>query len=419
MRVLYVFLITLAGLVLWPVMWINGWRNPAYRGRVSERFGYIPRQPDGIAVWVHAVSVGEVMAAMPLIRALIAQHGPRQVCVTTTTPTGSAQVRTQLNDDVLHFYAPIDVHSVVLRFLNRLQPRQVVIMETELWPTLFRRLRMRGIPLHIVNARLSPRSVTGYGRVRGFTHSVLADVTLVAAQSEGDAARYRQLGAPRVQTLGNLKFDIAPNPDQCQAAETIKTRWGHRPVWIAASTHEGEESAALRVHQRLLQRWPDAVLLLVPRHPPRFDGVQAQIEASGLSWARRSQADLIAPPPSVLLGDSMGEMWWYLSLADIAFVGGSLVPIGGHNVLEPAVLGRPVLFGPHMHNFEFARDLLLRAGGAEQVADEAALLTALETAFADVTHCQAMGAAARACLVPHQGALQRTLAALSTPSHSR
>ena len=412
MRVLYVFLVTLAGLILWPVMWVKGWRNPAYRGRVTERFGYIPRVEGGVAVWVHAVSVGEVMAALPLIRALVARHGPGKVCVTTTTPTGSAQVRAQLGGQVRHCYAPIDVHSVVIRFLDRLQPRQVVIMETELWPTLFRRLRMRGIPITIANARLSPRSVKGYGRMPRFARSVLADVTLVAAQSAPDAERYRRLGAPQVQALGNLKFDIAPQPDQCRAGGDIKAGWGARPVWIAASTHEGEESAALRIHQRLLQRWPDAVLLVVPRHPPRFDDVQAQIEASGLPWARRCQMDLHTPPPPVLLGDSMGEMWFYLTLSDIAFVGGSLVPIGGHNVLEPAALGLPVLFGPHMHNFEFARDLLLGAGGARQVADEAALETALADALADADRRRRMGAAALASLAAHQGALQRTLEAL-------
>lgn len=413
MRVLYVFLISLAGWVLRPLLWIKGRHDPAWRGRVPERFGHVPQAPDGMAVWVHAVSVGEVMAALPLIRALIARHGAGQVWVTTTTPTGSAQVRAQLGEQVRHSFAPIDVHSVVTRFLDRVRPRQVVIMETELWPTLFRSLRQRGTPVTIANARLSPRSVKGYGRVGGFARSVLADVTLVAAQSNEDAARYRQLGAARVETLGNLKFDPTPNADQCRAAEAIKTRWGVRPVWIAASTHEGEESAALRVHQQLLARWPDAVLLVVPRHPPRFDSVQAQIIASGLPWARRSQADLTAPPPTVLLGDSMGEMWFYLALADIAFVGGSRVPVGGHNVLEPAAVGIPVLFGPHMHNFEFARDLLLGAGGAQQLADDAALLVALQTAFSDAARRRAMGAAARDCLVPHQGALQRTLDALA------
>lgn len=414
MRALYIVLMLLAGLILWPMLWLKGRRDPAWRGRVGERFGRIPTATGGVAVWVHAVSVGEVMAAMPLIRALIARHGTRQVCVTTTTPTGSAQVRAQLGDAVLHDYAPIDVHSVVNRFLDRLQPRQVVIMETEVWPTLFRQLKRRNIPLTIANARLSPRSVKGYGRVAGFARSVLGDVTWVAAQSEADAERYRQLGAPKVESVGNLKFEVTPHDGQCAAGRALKARWGNRPVWVAASTHEGEESAALAAHQTLLGRWPEALLVLVPRHPPRFSAVEAQIGRSGLSWCARSDIDARSSPPAVLLGNSMGEMWFYLSLADVAFVGGSLVPVGGHNVLEPAALGLPVVFGPHMHNFAFARDLLVAAGGARQITDADALAATIHEWFGNLRAAQAVGDAAQQSLTPHQGALQRLIKGLET-----
>jgi 3-deoxy-D-manno-octulosonic-acid transferase len=412
MRVLYSALMQVLGMVLWPLLWIKGCRDPDYRGRMAERFGYIPPVPGGVAVWVHAASVGEFVTALPLIEALLRRHGEGRVCVTTTTPTGSAQVRARLGARVVHCFAPLDVPSVVRRMLARLAPRQVVVMETELWPALFTALRHRNIPLVIANARLSPRSVRGYGRVAGLARSVLADVTLVAAQSDEHAARYRQLGAPRVTTLGNLKFDIAPDTAQVDDGRAVRRAWGERPVWIAASTHAPEEQVALDAHARIVARHPDAVLILVPRHPPRFTEVAAQVAASGLRWARRSRDDLPTDPPQVLLGDSMGEMWRYLALADVAFVGGSLAPVGGHNVLEPAALGIPVVFGPHMHNFTFARDLLVTAGGATQVADADALSQVILEWLDHSDRRTLAGAAARQSLVPHRGALQRLLTKL-------
>lgn len=412
MRVLYVTLLYLVGPLLWLGLWWKGRRDPAYRRRAPERFGHVPRIEGGVAIWVHAVSVGEVLAALSLIRALIDRHGPGQVYVTTGTPTGSERVRAALGETVRHSYAPYDLPHAVHRFLERVQPRQVLVMETELWPSLFRQLARRGIPLTIGNARLSERSVRGYGRVRGFAAAVLGDVTLVAAQSQADAERFRRLGAPRVQVLGNLKFDIEPDPAQVAQGRALRARWGTAPVWIAASTHEGEEAAALAAHRHLRESSPEAVLILVPRHPPRFPDVRRLLESSGLSWAARS-AGWPETPPAVLLGDSMGEMWTYLALADVAFVGGSLVPVGGHNVLEPAALGLPVLFGPYMHNFLPARAALLDAGAAETVDDAEALATALTTQFAEPEPRRRLGAAAAAALTPHRGALAAHLRALA------
>jgi 3-deoxy-D-manno-octulosonic-acid transferase len=413
MRLLYIVLLYLLGPFLWVSLWFRGRGMPAYRHRRFERFGHVEPVGGGVAVWLHAVSVGEVMAALPLIRALVAKHPPGQVYVTTGTPTGSERLRVALGDQVRHSYAPYDLPHVVYRFLHRVQPQQVVVMETELWPCLYRQLRRRGIPLVIANARLSPRSMRGYARIGGFTRSVLADVSLVAAQSPEDAGRYRQLGAPRVSTLGNLKFDVEPDADQLAAGRADRARWGGVPVWVAASTHEGEDEVMLASHRRLRQRHPQAVLILVPRHPQRFDRVATLIAEQGWVLQRRSDGGPASSPPAVLLGDSMGEMWRYLAMADAAFVAGSIAPIGGHNVLEPAVLGCPVLFGPHMHNFLPARDLLRQAGGAIEVAGADALAAQLGAWFDAPEHARAVGAAAAAALAGSRGALAAHLKVLA------
>lgn len=409
MRLLYTTLLYL----LTPIVLLRLlWRSRALRGyreRIGERFGFVPAAPAGVAVWVHAVSVGESLAALPLIRRLVERHGRGRVWVTTTTPTGSERIQAALGDQVLHSYAPYDLPGAVRRFLERARPAQVVIMETELWPSLFRQLRRRAIPLTIANARLSPRSFKGYSRVAGFAREVLGDVTQVAAQSALDAERFAALGAPRVRNLGNLKFDIDPPETQVNAGHALRERLGReRRVWIAASTHEGEESAALSAHLSIRQTMPDALLLLVPRHPQRFDEVARRIEKTGMRFERRSA--LIDPATcAVLLGDSLGEMWMYLAASDLAFVGGSLVPVGGHNVLEPAALSLPVMFGPHMHNFLPARELLLEAGAARELsgADElAAAVTALLSDTALRTH---MGEAGSAAVLANRGALERLL----------
>ncbi|MCC2658146.1 MAG: 3-deoxy-D-manno-octulosonic acid transferase [Panacagrimonas sp.] len=421
MRALYLLLLYLVTpLVLLRLLWRSR-QLRGYRERLGERFGLVtpaPRDAE-IAVWVHAVSVGETMAALPLIRRLVERHGERRVWVTTTTPTGSERVRAELGDKVIHTYAPYDLPGSVGRFLDRARPRQVVILETELWPTLFRALRRRNIPLTIANARLSPRSFNGYSRVAGFTHDVLSDTTRVAAQSQADAQRFAALGAPNATCIGNLKFDIDPPAPQIQAGQALRARLvGAQgpPVWIAASTHEGEEAAAIEAHRRVRMRHPDALLLLVPRHPQRFDEVVRRLEHSGLAFERRTRLDRAAddgaPGLAVLLGDSLGEMWMYLSASDVAFVGGSLVPVGGHNVLEPAALGLPVLFGPHMHNFIAARDLLLGCASAVQVGDGEALARSIVELLDDPARRARMGEAGRVAVMSNRGALEKLLALL-------
>ncbi len=406
-------------------LWLKGRVQPAYRLRIGERFGWVPSH--SVAVWVHAVSVGESLAALPLIEALIQRHGERQVWVTTTTPTGSERVQAALGTRVIHTYAPYDLPQVVARFLLRAQPRQVVVMETELWPNLFHALKARGIPLTIANARLSPRSFKGYSKVAGFTRSVLAAVTTVAAQSRLDAERFSALGAPKVETIGNLKFDLAlPTEPHALTADIARLGRSNRAAWVAVSTHEGEEDIVLDAHQQMLAREPSTLLILVPRHPQRFDAVAKRLAARGFAFQRRSTlaenpGAVAGPlPTTILLGDSMGEVMAYLAAGQVAFVGGSLVPVGGHNLLEPAALGLPVLFGPHMHNFLDARALLLAADCAREITDAASLAAALlewlpwekSQTHPEPEH-QARSERARAAVAANRGALQRLLTLLA------
>ncbi|MDP3859508.1 MAG: lipid IV(A) 3-deoxy-D-manno-octulosonic acid transferase [Stagnimonas sp.] len=419
MRSLYTLLLTLLTPLIVLRLWLKGRELPAYRQRIGERFGRVPAAPEGVAVWVHAVSVGESLAALPLIQALVAEHGERRVWVTTTTPTGSERVLAALGDRVRHSYAPYDLPTVVARFLDRARPGKVVVMETELWPNLFGACAKRGIPILIANARLSPRSFKGYGRVAGFTRATLGDTAHIAAQSPLDAERFQALGAPRVSVAGNLKFDLAIPELQLARGQRIRTLLGAgRPVWVAASTHEGEDEIALAAHLQVLKRLPEALLILVPRHPQRFDAVAKLVGRFGLSLQRRSELDFPQEPrpspvshlPSpVLLGDSMGEMLAYLEASDLAFVGGSFVPVGGHNILEPAALGKPVLFGPQMHNFLPARELLLGCEAAQELAEPGALGEAVLQLLAHPAQRQAMGEAGRAAIAANRGALERLL----------
>jgi len=417
MRALYTALLFLATPLLVARLLWRSLKLPAYRQRIGERFGFVAPAPKGVAVWLHAVSVGETLAAAPLIEALIARHGEGRVWVTTTTPTGSERVQAAFGSRVRHSYIPYDLPGAVRRFLQRAQPQRVVIMETELWPNLFAALRQRALPLVLVNARLSPRSFRGYGRVRGFAARTLACVTEVCAQSEADAQRFRALGAPRVSAPGNLKFDLKVPESAIAQGQALRRLLGaQRPVWIAASTHEGEEAQILQTHLQLLQPIEDILLILVPRHPQRFDAVARSVEAGGFGLLRRSQIDLDqgslpqqAFAPQVLLGDSMGEMLMYYAASDVAFVGGSWAPIGGHNILEPAALGLPVCFGPQMHNFLAARELLLEQHAAFEARDEAFLAGQLLALLRDPPRRAAMGAAGQAAVAANRGALQRIL----------
>jgi 3-deoxy-D-manno-octulosonic-acid transferase len=422
MRLLYSVLLHLAApFVLLRLLWKSR-KQVEYRRRIGERFGMVRRARDGVAVWVHAVSVGETLAAAPFIEALIARHGEGRVWVTTTTPTGSERVVAAFGTRVRHSYAPYDLPFAVALFLWLVKPQRVVVMETELWPNLFRACARRRIPLLIANARLSPRSFRGYSVFRGFFARVLNDCALIAAQSPEDAERFRALGASptRVLAVGNIKLDIEPPAARIEQGRLLRQRLGRlRPVWIAASTHPGEEEAALDAHRRILARQPEAALILVPRHPQRFPDLWKWLTTSGLRLAPRSAIGNAGAPGDlrdvqILFGDSMGEMFAYLAAADLAFVGGSLAAIGGHNVLEPAALKLPVLFGPHMTNFMAARELLLKADAALEISDAGILADAVLALFADADRRARMGAAGEAAIAANRGALQRLLTLLDT-----
>jgi len=401
------------GLVLPLALLRLFWRSrraPGYRRRVAERFARVPLLPQGPRLWVHAVSVGEVQVAAPLIRRLQDDHPGLDVVVTTTTPTGAARVAELLGGRVRHFYTPYDLPVLVRRFLDRIGPGAAVFVETEVWPNILAGCAARGIPCLLANARLSERSLRGYRRLGEVAREAFGGFQVIAAQTEEDAARYRALGVPpeRIRVFGSVKFDLEVPPSAYEQADAIKRLWGDdRPVWIAASTHEGEEEQVLEAHRLLLKRLPRALLVIVPRHPERFGRVAALVRRRGLGLARRSEMASCGPDVAVFLGDTMGELPMFLAAGDLAFIGGSLVAHGGHNPLEAAAVGVPVLFGPHMVNFAAIARLLLAAGAACQVADVTALVGCLETWLSDASARSEAGEAGRGVVAANRGALAR------------
>jgi len=373
------------------------------------------------SIWIHAVSVGEVQAAVPLVVALRERHPNTPIVVTCTTPTGMAHAQRLLSmPSVTLRFLPLDLPGAVRRFLDRIQPCVGIVLETEIWPQLFRECGRRGVPLTIVSARLSERSVRGYRRVAGLLRETLGTHVSIAAQSEIDAERFRSLGVPaeRVSICGNLKFDFTPPASAMEQLQDLRRRYAiyDRFVWIAASTHEGEESAVLETQQRLQAAGLDALLIMAPRHPRRFDAVAALIESSGLSWWRlstmreSSAAAPIGEGVSVMLLDTLGDLLAHYGLAQVAFVGGSWVKVGGHNLLEPLSMGAATLTGPHLFNSpEVARGLI--DTGAVTIVDDASGLERELQKLAQHPDERARRAAhARAQLQASRGALTRVLA---------
>nr|VFJ97333.1 MAG: 3-deoxy-D-manno-octulosonic-acid transferase [Candidatus Kentron sp. LFY] len=415
-------------LVLFRLFW-RGLDAPAYRERWPERFGFgKPLPPGESRIWVHAVSVGEVQAAVPIVHALRARYPKAAILVTTTTPTGAARVAGALGT-VEHRYVPYDLPGCVRRFLDRADPSLAVILETELWPNLLAACRGRSIPVLLVNARLSARSARGYGRVARTTRGMLTSLSAIAAQGHHDARRLIALGAdPRgVEVTGSVKFDIELHPGTRQAGRTMRKYWGvDRLVWIAASTHEGEEEQVLDAFRWLRESVPEALLILVPRHPERFARVDALVRRRGYDAVLRSRlANTDTAPPAdfridadVIIGDTMGELPVLYAASDVAFVGGSLVPVGGHNMLEPAALGIPVLFGPHVFNFKEIAENLCRCGGAVQVWDNRELSERLATLLRDAHARHDMGKKAEVFVRENRGALDRIMALVGTLYHA-
>jgi 3-deoxy-D-manno-octulosonic-acid transferase len=409
-RFLYSFLLyLLVPAVLTRLAW-RGLRNRGYWRRWAERFGFVPRF-SGPVLWLHAVSVGEVRASAPLVKALTHEYPGHKILITTMTPTGSATVGELFGNSVMHCYVPYDLPTAVWRFLNRTRPRLALIMETELWPNLFHQCHKRGIPLILANVRMSEKSARGYRRFAGYTRATLANVNRVGAQTERDAGHMRALGAAQVEVTGSIKFEMDVPADLAARSSALRSGFGDRPVWVAASTRIGEEEFVLDAFAHLREKIPDLLLILVPRHPERFDGVAKLCHQHGFRIERRSKrTNGAAPDTAILLGDTMGEMLLFHAAADVSYIGGSLVPLGGQNLLEAAAVGKPVVFGPHMFNFSDISRMALERGAGRQVRDAAELASAVADYLERPAVRKAAGQAGLRMVAENRGALARTLA---------
>ena len=412
-RALYTVLAyAMAPVALGRLVWRSRY-NPAYRERWAERLGFTPPVA-GRPIWIHAVSVGESQAALPLVRAIHALKPQSPILITTTTPTGSDQVRRSMGGEVLHRYLPYDLPDAVGRFLNRIQPGLLVVMETELWPNLFAACAHRQIPIVIANGRLSARSARRYRHYGRLSRYMMRRVVAIGAQTPLDRQRFIEIGADpeRTQVTGSLKFDV-PMPASVLEEGQVLRRFcggGQRRVWIAASTHPGEEESILEAHEIVRTRIPEALLILAPRHPERFKEIKA-LARQRFEVATRSGGEPCRQQTGVYLGDTMGELPAMLAAADLAFVGGSLLPVGGHNVLEPAALGIPVLTGPRQHvfNFQSICSRLEEAGGLahlDVVEDLPRKVTAL---LSDPVTRDRMGGQGYAFVKENRGAVDRSL----------
>lgn len=390
---------------------VRGFSDRNYWYRWNERFGFINISPGGI--WIHAVSVGEVQAAAPLVEALLPED---EVLVTTTTPTGSAQLKRLFPEGVKHCYAPYDLPAVVFRFINRAQPRCLIVLETEIWPNVIRCCVDRDIRVAFVNLRLSQRSFKKYFRIKGLMQLVLKQVDQFAVQSTFDATRLKDLGArsESIHVTGSIKFEVELPASLTEVAQVLRREWGQsRTVLIAGSTHEGEDDLMLEAYQRLKPRHPELLLVIVPRHPERFTAVARLAKRKRLNAALRTESNHpLTEDVDVYVGDTMGELSLMYAASDIAFVGGSLAKIGGHNILEPCALGVPVVFGPHMFNFLQISELALDRSAAIQVNDVDALVSTMDELLSDANLRFRIGEAGQNLIQENKGALQRTLSVL-------
>jgi len=389
-------------------------RQPEYRRHWDERMGRGRSLHGRPVIWLHAVSVGETRAAAPLVNALRERYRHHLILLTHTTPTGRSAGHDLFGDNVIQSYLPYDLPCLVKRFLDRVRPQLGIIMETEIWPNLFAACRQRGLPLYLVNARLSERSAQGYAHFSALIRPTLAALWGVAAQTAADAQRLAILGAKDTVVTGNLKYDVSLPADTGTRAKLLREHFGDRFVFLAASTREGEEALILDTLSRI--DTPGLLLALVPRHPQRFDEVARLLEAHGLSYVRRSSGQPASARTRVFLGDSMGELAAYYSAADLAFVGGSLLPLGGQNLIEAAAVGCPVLVGPHTFNFAEASSLAIDCGAARRVADANELAQAVRELCAEPERLKRMSAAGAAFTAGNRGATARVLAMIAVPT---
>jgi 3-deoxy-D-manno-octulosonic-acid transferase len=413
-RLLYNLLIYLLQIPVAAYWVFRGLVNRSYRDRVDQRFGIGYPQLDK-CIWIHAVSVGEVQAAVPLVRAIGKLFPSHNLLVTTVTPTGAARVAALFGDTVHHCYIPFEMPAAVDRFFKSVNPELALIMETEIWPNLYRGCGVRDIPLVLVSARISPKSVGSYRRFLPLFRDTLSHGIIIAAQSDADADRFRSLGASPVRTwvTGNIKFDIELAADIAQRGEELRQHiLGDRPVWIAASTHDQEEQQILAAHRQLLESHSQLLLVLVPRHPERFSSVRNLLAKERFETVSRTEDRACETSTSVFLGDTMGEVPLFYAASDLAFVGGSLVEIGGHNMLEPAALGLPVISGPHVYNAQTIADMFIELGACHIVHDAAELAAAVRELLDNPMDAANRGNRGRQIVQRNRGSLSRLLGLL-------
>lgn len=414
MRYLYILVIYLMLPVIWTRLFLRGLKNRAYWNRVSERFGFFTGARQTFDIWIHAVSVGEVNAAGPLAKSFSQKYPDKKILVTTMTPTGADQVRMSMGTNVSHLYLPYDYPGAVKRFLRHVNPGLAIMMETEIWPNFITHCKKRGIPLYIANLRLSERSYQSYARLKPFARSVFRKVSGFIVQTQADAERVKKLlgkSSNEVHVTGNIKFEVNLPASLKEVSEVIRREWGiERTIWVVGSTHDKEEETILATLKKLRGDHPELLLILVPRHPERFENVARLIRRNGLKHLRRSTHNgPVDTETEVFLGDTMGELPVFYAAGDIAFVGGSLAPIGGHNILEPCALGKPVLFGPHMFNFEEISQIALQNKAGIQVNDANELEQVMRRLITDPEFRYQCGENGLVMIQENQGSLANTL----------
>ena len=407
-----IFLYTFALWLLLPYIFLRLlWRarkQPEYLRHIAERFGFYSIRSEKPVIWLHAVSVGETRATQSLVTRLRASYPDHQILLTHTTPTGRAASKQLYGDGVLRIYLPYDYPFAVNSFLRHFRPQLGILMETEIWFNLIRACHMTGRPLLLLNARMSEKSARGYAHFARLTCRALGSLSVVAAQSADDATRLTGLGAKNVSIMGNLKFDIEPPPEMLELGKQLREQFGTgRKIFLAASTRENEEALLLNALQNIQNA--NLLLVIVPRHPQRFAAVAALLEQRGILFLRRSKNHSVSAEIQVVLGDSMGEMFAYYAAADLAFIGGSLLPYGGQNLIEACAVGTPVLVGPHMYNFAEATRLAVSAGAAIQVSDAAGLIAEVQRLFQDPGTLKKMRQQCAVFVCSNRGATDKSL----------
>ncbi len=410
MRAFYtgLFYLSIPVIVL-RLLW-RGIKAPAYRQRWSERFAIYPKEPSLADIWFHAVSVGEAEALFPLIRRIQQKYPKAKLLVTTTTPTGSARVKAVLANDVAHVYLPYDLPDAVSRFMQQFKPGLAVIVETEIWPNLYAFCGKNNIPLYLINARLSEKSTRNYQKIPWLIRPSLAQATCIATQSEEDTKRFAAISGDigSIITMGNIKFDVVIAPGLVAEGLEVKARlFPDRFVWVIASSHHGEEALLLDSYQEAKQRLPRLLLVIAPRHPERFVDVKKLCEQNQLKVATRTAGEVCSQDTDIYLLDTLGELKLFYAAADVAFIGGSMVPVGGHNILEAAAIGVPILFGPHMSNFKNIAYSILQRDAAIQCQDKDAVSKAILMLYAEPSRRESLVVNAKVFIRQNQGVIDK------------